>query len=132
MSTTTRKVRTRTSDPMFYQFAMGALRAIDARKEQWERDAAEDRRRGHRPHYCEHGTNMWVDYDVMCPGCEASLTRHEEALVWAHNDAARMQQVLDLVSPVLSAKGAATAPTPVVAALTDWLLSTMPDAVYPR
>lgn len=29
-----------------------------------------DRKRGHRPHYCEHGTNLHVDYDPMCGGCE--------------------------------------------------------------
>lgn len=25
---------------------------------------------GFRPQTCIHGTNMWSDYDVMCPGCE--------------------------------------------------------------
>lgn len=32
-----------------------------------QRDAAED---GLRPHYCIHGTNLWTDYDNICPGCE--------------------------------------------------------------
>ena len=33
----------------------------------------EHRQRGHRHPYCFHGTYQWVDYDVMCPGCEDSL-----------------------------------------------------------
>lgn len=132
MSTTTdRKVRTAKSDPMFYAFALGALRAIRERHEQWQRDADEHRRNGHRPQRCEHGTPMWVEYDAMCPGCEASLTPHEEALIWAHNDSANLQRILDLISPILAARGGDTAPGYVNDALTRWLLAAMPDAVYP-
>jgi hypothetical protein len=29
-----------------------------------------DYRRGHRAHYCEHGTNQWTDYDNICGPCE--------------------------------------------------------------
>lgn len=28
------------------------------------------REQGYRPHYCEHGTNLWVDYDNICGPCE--------------------------------------------------------------
>jgi hypothetical protein len=28
------------------------------------------RRDGYRPHYCEHGTNQWTDYDNICGPCE--------------------------------------------------------------
>lgn len=27
---------------------------------------------GYSPHYCVHGTNMWVDYDCACWSCEQS------------------------------------------------------------
>lgn len=30
------------------------------------------RKQGYRPSHCIHGTYLWVDYDVMCPGCEDS------------------------------------------------------------
>lgn len=32
------------------------------------------RRDGFRPHYCEHGTNNWTDYDNICGGCEDGRT----------------------------------------------------------
>lgn len=44
------------------------------------------RRDGYRPHYCEHGTNLWTDYDNICGPCEDGLsmgdglTRREYAL----------------------------------------------------
>lgn len=33
-------------------------------------ECAQDRREGHIPHYCEHGTNRWTDYDNICGPCE--------------------------------------------------------------
>ena len=33
-----------------------------------------DRRSGYIPHFCEHGTNMWTDYDAICGGCEDGIT----------------------------------------------------------
>lgn len=29
---------------------------------------------GYRAHYCEHGTNLYVDYDPMCGHCEEGRT----------------------------------------------------------
>jgi hypothetical protein len=62
----------------------------------YERDYAEyveaceqDRREGFRPHYCEHGTNCWTDYDNICGPCEDGITmrdgvqRRERALAEA-------------------------------------------------
>lgn len=37
-------------------------------------DAAQDRRDGHRAHYCVHGMNLWTDYDPICGPCEDGLT----------------------------------------------------------
>lgn len=33
-----------------------------------------DYREGFRAHYCEHGVNMWVDYDAICGSCEDGRT----------------------------------------------------------
>ena len=34
-------------------------------------DACDEwRKEGYRPHYCEHGTNQWTDYDNICGPCE--------------------------------------------------------------
>lgn len=37
-------------------------------------ECEEDYRMGYAPHYCIHGTNLWVDYDNICMGCEEGLT----------------------------------------------------------
>lgn len=44
---------------------------------------------GYRAHYCEHGTNLWTDYDNICGPCEDGRTmsdgvqRREYALHYA-------------------------------------------------
>lgn len=40
----------------------------------WEESCEQDRREGHTPHYCEHGTSRWTDYDNICGGCEDGVT----------------------------------------------------------
>lgn len=30
----------------------------------------QDRKDGHRPSHCFHGTNLWTDYDPICGYCE--------------------------------------------------------------
>jgi len=53
----------------------------------WEAEAEEYRAEGKRPHYCPHGMNLWVDYDVICGACE------EGGLYW--NPVAAMRYALD-------------------------------------
>lgn len=38
------------------------------------------RREGYRPHYCEHGTNLWTDYDNICGPCEDGLSMRDGLL----------------------------------------------------
>lgn len=45
-------------------------------------DCEADRERGYRPHYCEHGTNQWVDYDNICGPCEDGYTLSNLAHRW--------------------------------------------------
>lgn len=33
-----------------------------------------DRKNGYRPHYCEHGTSNWTDYDNICGPCEDGIS----------------------------------------------------------
>lgn len=33
-------------------------------------DVEADHRDGYRAHYCEHGMNLWTDYDPICGPCE--------------------------------------------------------------
>lgn len=40
--------------------------------ERYEEACEEYHRQGLRPHYCIHGTNLWVDWDCACGACENS------------------------------------------------------------
>lgn len=57
-------------------------------------ECEQDRKNGHRAHYCEHGANMWTDWDNICGYCEESITmgdgvmRRAEALRIAHESVA--------------------------------------------
>lgn len=43
----------------------------------YREDCEADRKNGHRPHYCVHGVNMWVDFDCACYQCEDGETEYE-------------------------------------------------------
>jgi hypothetical protein len=57
--------------------------------ERYLEECDEWQRKGYRPHYCEHGTNRWTDYDNICGGCEEGYSmrdgvfRRREALAEA-------------------------------------------------
>jgi hypothetical protein len=84
---------------MLDQMTLRLAAKIDARL---ERDYAgyleaceQDRREGHRPHYCEHGTDLWTDYDPMCGLCEDGDSSRDplQRRAWAIIDAkARVNQ----------------------------------------
>lgn len=70
-------------------------------------DCESDRANGHRPHYCIHGVNMWVDYDCACGLCEeygnswdytlyASWALSEARKAWAEFDE-RMSLLIGLM-----------------------------------
>ena len=71
-----------------------------------------DRREGHRPHYCEHGTDQWTDYDNICGPCEDGLTmgrpqqRMRMALDAAH---ARIERVEAINTAVRAMRAAGLA-----------------------
>lgn len=52
------------------RYAMTLMAEAEAQYAEYVRDCEADAERGHRTHYCEHGTNMWTDYDNICGGCE--------------------------------------------------------------
>lgn len=59
---------------------------------------------GYRAHYCEHGTNMWTDYDNICGPCEDGLsmrdglTRREYALDSAKRRDAECKKIVKAAS----------------------------------
>jgi hypothetical protein len=59
---------------------------------------------GFRPHYCEHGTNTWTDYDNICGPCEDGislgnpLTRRKIALVRAHRAQEKVTELINAAS----------------------------------
>jgi hypothetical protein len=98
----------------------------------YEEDCAVDRREGHRPHYCIHGTNQWTDYDNICGGCEDSLTVWDmaERAAWARH--ARYLHVLDQLSTVSRSHDQHNpVPTYVTDAYVTWLLEVGPTPVSP-
>jgi hypothetical protein len=74
------------------ELALPILADLKKRDAQWEEDAAEWARQGYRPHYCKHGTNLWVEYDAMCHRCEESVTVYQEAVSIA---GVRVRETLD-------------------------------------
>lgn len=59
-----------------------------------------DRADGYRPHYCEHGTSQWTDYDNICGPCEDGvsmgdpLVRREFAIAEAKHKESAMLELL--------------------------------------
>lgn len=51
------------------------LRRYEAYREECDQAARE----GYRPHYCEHGMNLWTDYDPICGWCEDGVTMRDGA-----------------------------------------------------
>lgn len=50
-----------------------AVKVFESYRKQWaeyDAECAEYAKQGYRPYSCFHGTNLWVDYDVMCGACE--------------------------------------------------------------
>jgi hypothetical protein len=41
-------------------------------------------RRGLQPHHCEHGSNLWTDYDNICGPCEDGITMGDGAQRMRH------------------------------------------------
>lgn len=105
MGTTTPASTVRTEHQRTIQrIALRIVRDHRARVDEYERECEEAAREGYRPHYCFHGANLWVDYDVICPGCEdgvftrwttgaelysqaLELAKHQHAQLTRQNDA---------------------------------------------
>lgn len=94
--------------------------------QRWEAEAAEDRANGHRPHYCIHGTNMWVDYDCACHGCEEGLTAWDMAERTAWDRHARYLRVVDMFYDLTRAHEKTPVPTYVTEAYLQWLTEVSP------
>lgn len=47
----------------------------------WLEDCREWHEQGYRPHYCEHGLDLWTDYDPICGPCEDGYTSSRG--IWA-------------------------------------------------
>ena len=62
------------ADRVFRSLALRNVKRIKARmaeqEAEYERMVEDCYRQGYRPHYCRHGRDLWVDYDVICGYCE--------------------------------------------------------------
>jgi hypothetical protein len=61
------------------------LKARIARREaEYQREVEQAHKEGFRPHYCPHGTNLWVDWDPICGYCEDGEPNvYDMAITWA-------------------------------------------------
>lgn len=68
------------------RLALDIARSLERGYNEYLEECESYRKDGYRPHYCEHGTNTWTDYDNICGGCEDgrtmgdALQRYEYAL----------------------------------------------------
>lgn len=91
------------ADTATLKLAALLVRQYEADFQDYLDDCEADRSRGHRPHYCEHGTNLWTDYDNICGGCEDGRTmsdpfqRHVRALYEAKKRRARALELADFL-----------------------------------
>lgn len=64
-------METKTKTPAF--ILKLAAKIFESYRNDWaeyDAECAKYAKDGYRPHTCFHGTNLWVDYDVMCGPCE--------------------------------------------------------------
>lgn len=61
-------------DKHLLRVAAKISRELERDYQDYLESAEQDRREGHRPHYCEHGTNQWTDWDNICGPCEDGLS----------------------------------------------------------
>lgn len=50
--------------------ALAILHHLEKVRDNYHEECESYRKNHQRPHYCEHGANLWVDYDVICGYCE--------------------------------------------------------------
>jgi hypothetical protein len=100
--------------------------------EAYERDCADDRANGNRPHYCIHGTNMWVDWDCACGACEEGLTVWDMAERSAWDRHARYLAVLDELIRIRKLSPTLEVPAEVTDAYLGWLVSLSPAPLGPN
>jgi hypothetical protein len=78
-------------------------RSGDGRSPKWITDISPDGEpyqinvggKGYRFPHCPHGMSLWTDYDNICGQCEDSISVYAEALIYAHNDYAKMSERMD-------------------------------------
>jgi hypothetical protein len=72
--------------------AYAYLLAFREHERRYQRECDEYRRQGYRPHYCIHGTDLWVDFDNICQGCEDGADPRKTSLDLAWRDHDDMQR----------------------------------------
>jgi hypothetical protein len=108
--------------------ALPILAGLKAREREYAEECAQWSRQGYRPHYCIHGTNLWVDYDNICAGCEDGRSVYEQALDGAHAAIAESNRRRDVMSAMLiaaieaCAPAASDVPQQAIDALVEWAL----------
>lgn len=64
------------------KLALGIYKRMTAHYRAYLDSCEQDRRNGHTPRYCEHGTNRWTDFDNICGGCEDGVSLRDRLSRW--------------------------------------------------
>lgn len=70
----TKNVRAAIAHNSMLKLAAKIGRRLESDYAEFVADCESYRADGYRPHYCEHNTNLWTDYDNICGGCEDGVT----------------------------------------------------------
>lgn len=71
------------TDLVVLRRAMELMHELKAGYEEYLEERESYWKEGYRPHYCEHGTNQWTDYDNICGPCEDGVSMRHPDQRWA-------------------------------------------------
>lgn len=68
----------------------------------YDSDIAAYAEQGYGPHYCIHGTDLWVEYDNICAGCENGVTFANMAAQFAYGQVVEARRRMNVATTILS------------------------------
>lgn len=114
---------------MLPKLESAALGRLTKRWREYQQECEQDRANGHRPHYCFHGVDQWVDYDNICPTCEEFGNRISSLPALARIEAQAVSDRLDRLIAALSGLADAGFPGDVQTYAVGYLTEVMGEAL---
>jgi hypothetical protein len=117
--------------PILYKRALYHVKRLRRVQAEYDEEVREAAKEGYRPHYCIHGMNLWVDWDVICGPCEDGYGRYEgealyKAALWAaESDISEYTRRINLAGPLMTEYGLAS----IREQLVEWVAETVRESV---